>query len=299
MTHLTVNGGCCNEYYFNTLDLSVFTQLESIEIASKSFRHTKHVKIIKLERLERVAIGRECFTILQPFMESYKDTDRGHTFSLCDCPALKEVKIGDLAFKDFSTFNLSGVPSLVSLELGKTCFINAKRVSLTEMKHLDHITMGNACFSKKEGSFVLKDCPVLRSIQTGNDCFIDFTVFQMEGVNALTTVELGDSSFGNVAKVEFVGLPSLEILRVNDCSFKPRICDRCRPNGDFTITNCPLLKELYFGFRACQFFVTFNVSDLPSLESLTMGELLSDYPCGCFTMSSLELKSVSRRMAEE
>ena len=74
-----------------------------------------------------------------------------------------------------SEFNITGFSELESVEIGKNSFTKKKdSYSQDANRH-----------------FYLKNCPKLKSLKMGRYSFSDYTVIEIENVDALETVEMG------------------------------------------------------------------------------------------------------------
>ena len=98
------------------LDFSPFKNVVSIEIGSKSFTYVKTVCIAELPKLESVRIGSHSFF---PHDESGGKQTLDYHFFACDCPSLKELKIGMESFVYYSRFVVKNLPSLEDLVIGE------------------------------------------------------------------------------------------------------------------------------------------------------------------------------------
>ena len=109
------------------LDFSPFKNVVSIEIGSKSFTYAKTVCIAELPKLESVRIGFHSFF---PHDESGGKQTLDYHFFACDCPSLKELKIGMESFVYCSRFVVRNLPSLEDVVIGEgedegNCFSHA------------------------------------------------------------------------------------------------------------------------------------------------------------------------------
>ena len=118
-------GGYGNEENLTVLDFSSFgfTQLRSITIGNKCFKHVREFVLDGLEELESVKIGKWCFRI------SYEERD-DEVCRITNCPNLRELEIGHESFEDFKQFELSNVNSLQSIQFGGYCFYYTKKCIL-------------------------------------------------------------------------------------------------------------------------------------------------------------------------
>ena len=91
----------------------------------------------------------------------------------------------------------------------------------------------------------------LESIEIGNGCFGSVQTFQMEGLNRLKTIKIGNNSF-------------------------------TQRNGDdesksFHILNCESLKSIQIGeFSFSDYAGEFELKNLPQLQSIQIGTIGSD-----------------------
>ena len=99
-------------------------------------------------------------------------------FDLSVYPKLKTLKIGRESFEYVNVFNITGLSELESVEIGMNSF--------TKFKNTWQIT------SDPNRHFYLKSCPKLKSLKMGRYSFSDYTVIEIENVNALEVIEMGD-----------------------------------------------------------------------------------------------------------
>ena len=102
----------------------------------------------------------------------------------CDEEGLKEL-------------DLSGFVNLRELKVGNECFEYVKKVYICGLRELESVIIGSRSFRRdndsKGGSFYLKNCPKLRELRiTGVRSFEDFSVCEIESVDALEVIEMGD-----------------------------------------------------------------------------------------------------------
>ena len=96
--------------------------------------------------------------------------------------------------------DLSGFSKLKRLEIGNDCFTYVEEVKLIGLKQLESVEIGENSFTKNErgdgydpnGQFYLKNCPKLKSLKMGRYSFSDYTVIEIENVDALEVIEMGD-----------------------------------------------------------------------------------------------------------
>ena len=84
-----------------------------------------------------------------------------------------------------------------------------KEVKLIGLSELESVEIGMNSFTKKKNSsgydpnrhFYLKNCPKLRELRVRDYSFSDYTVFEIENVDALEVIEMGIRVF-NFASLE-------------------------------------------------------------------------------------------------
>ena len=100
-----------------------------------------------------------------------------------------------LIMLDFSRF-----VSVRRIIVGDESLMYVNEVKLIGLNDLESVQIGMNSFTKqKNGSdkdpnrhFYLKNCPKLKSLKLGRYSFSDYTVFEIENVNALEVIEMGD-----------------------------------------------------------------------------------------------------------
>ena len=91
---------------------------------------------------------------------------------------LKELVVGDESFMYVNEVKLIGLHYMESVEIGMNSF--------TKYKSTSSIT------SDPNRHFYLKNCPKLKSLNMGRYSFSDYTVCEIENVDALEVIEMGD-----------------------------------------------------------------------------------------------------------
>ena len=105
----------------------------------------------------------------------------GYVWSVLDMSVyrgLKRLEIGGYNFKNVRELRLIGLSELESVEIGENSF--------TKYKSTYQIT------PDPNRHFYLKNCPKLKSLKMGNYSFSDYTVIEIENVDALEVIEIGD-----------------------------------------------------------------------------------------------------------
>ena len=102
--------------------------------------------------------------------------------------------------KECSVFDLSGFVYLKELTIGSKCFEFVNKVKIIGLSELERVVIGDNSFTQHKNSwgndpnrhFNLKNCPKLKSLKVGHYSFSDFTVCEIENVDSLEVIEMGD-----------------------------------------------------------------------------------------------------------
>ena len=102
----------------------------------------------------------------------------------------------------WSVFDVSELKCLKRIVIGDDCFENVDEVKLIGLKQLESVVIGNTCFTKNKSnwlpsvnpnrSFYLKNCERLRELKIGCGSFSDYSVCEIENVDRLKVIEMGD-----------------------------------------------------------------------------------------------------------
>lgn len=104
-----------NKCVLKDWDVSLFWNLESIEIRDECFSEVRVFRIDGLNRLKKLTIGKNSFSQKTRISE----IDETKSFHIVDCKQLESIVISRQSFFDFSgEFELKNLPSLKSLEIG-------------------------------------------------------------------------------------------------------------------------------------------------------------------------------------
>ena len=120
---------------------------------------------------------------------------------------LRDLVIGGYAcpFENVTVFDLSVYPKLETLRIGDYGFEYVSVLKLIGLSELESVEIGKNSFTKHKNSydydsnrhFYLKNCPKLKSLKMGRYSFSDYTVCEIENVNALEVIEMGDLNEGS------------------------------------------------------------------------------------------------------
>ena len=97
----------------------------------------------------------------------------------------------------------------------------------------------------------------------------------ISGNSNLKRIVIGDGCFKCVRLFELDGLNELESVVIGEWSFK--ISDKERTDGECRIVNCPKLKSIQIGNGSFIDYRSFELNNLPSLESIDIGDKCFGY----------------------
>ena len=105
------------------------------------------------------------------------------------------------------------------------------------------------CNDKDYTIFNFSQFTLVESIEIGNDCFASVQTFQIDGLNRLKTIKIGNKSFtqkkndeGNDESKSFhiLNCESLKSIQIGEYSFSDF-------GGEFELNNLPLLQSIQIG----------------------------------------------------
>ena len=127
----------------------------------------------------------------QPMISSKNDWDR-----MDRTIEIMSVSDNSCNEKEMKELDLSGFVNLRKIKVGDECFKNVKKVNICGLRDLESVEIGSKSFRRdsviRGGSFCLKNCPKLKSLNMGFCSFEDYTVCEIENVDALEVIEIGD-----------------------------------------------------------------------------------------------------------
>ena len=113
-----------------------------------------------------------------------------------------EVSDGCCNDEGLTELDLRGFVNLRELKVGNECFENVDEVKLIGLSELESVEIGMNSFTKCKNTwkvtsdpnrhFYLKNCPKLKSLKMGRYSFSGYTVIEVENVDALEVIEMGD-----------------------------------------------------------------------------------------------------------
>ena len=100
----------------------------------------------------------------------------------------------------FKTMDMTRFVNLVGLVVGDESCMYVNELKLIGLSELESVEIGMNSFTKKKNSstndpnrhFYLKNCPKIKSLKVGRYSFSDYTVIEIESVDALETIEMGE-----------------------------------------------------------------------------------------------------------
>ena len=108
---------------------------------------------------------------------------------------------------EWSVLDLRVLIKLKELKVGDLCFKHVKEVILVGLQQLETVVIGDGCFTEHEndqlddtqpyGHFYLKDCERVRELTIGCGSFSDYSVCEIENVDSLEVIEMGDLDEGS------------------------------------------------------------------------------------------------------
>ena len=121
------------------------------------------------------------------------------------------------------------------------------------------------------------DLPKLTTLSIGNESFGNSTTFHLSNLNSFQSLNIGNNKFNEVSTFMIEGLSSLTSISIGSNSFTQHT------NGfgnDFTksfhILNCTKLESIMIGeYSFSDYAGKFELSNLPQLQSIQIGQLNS------------------------
>ena len=142
---ITVNA--CEDYKKEVLDLSRFSELETLKIGSTCFNYVSRVSVVGLARLKSMTVGEGAF----------QNNSSDCALVVKNCPLLCEVRVGNESFKAFKEVELVELASLKTITLGCGCFRDVDLV-LKDLKSLEVVELGDLCFEKSRHTVIESLC---------------------------------------------------------------------------------------------------------------------------------------------
>ena len=101
-----------------------------------------------------------------------------------------------------TVLDLSRFQYLKELVVGNESFMYVNELKLIGLHYLESVEIGMNSFTKNKNNwgndpnrhFYLKNCPKLKSLKMGRYSFNDYTVIEIENVDVLETIEMGNAN---------------------------------------------------------------------------------------------------------
>ena len=119
---------------------------------------------------------------------------------------MEAITVGDgECSKENERIDLSKYFNLKSVSIGNRCFENQDVLNLTGLHSLERVMIGENSFTKKTYGFgndtnrklYVKNCDALKELKIGRFSFSDYRVIEIENVNSLELIEMGDVNTGS------------------------------------------------------------------------------------------------------
>ena len=104
--------------------------------------------------------------------------------------------------EEVTEMDLGRFVSLKVFEVGDECFENVNEMKLIGLSMLERVVIGRESFTKQKNErllesdpnrhFCLKNCERLRELMIGCDSFCDYSVCEIENMNRLEVIEMGE-----------------------------------------------------------------------------------------------------------
>ena len=102
--------------------------------------------------------------------------------------------------ESWSVLDLSVMRWLKSVVVGDDCFKNVSELRMIGMREVESVVVGERSFTRRKNDFAnnperrvcMRDCPSLRQLRVGRHSFSDYTEMEMECVDALERIEMGE-----------------------------------------------------------------------------------------------------------
>ena len=101
-------------------------------------------------------------------------------------------------FENVTAFDLSVYPRLETLRIGNESFVYVSEFNITGFSELQSVVIGKKSFTKSNYGndpnrhFYLKSCPKMRELKIGSGSFSDYSMIEVEDVDALEVIVIGD-----------------------------------------------------------------------------------------------------------
>ena len=174
-----------------------------------AFKCVAHVEIENAGKLEEVKVLKEAkLKQMEELLEWENSIDvitRKNNWNAIDW-RIGVILVSDECCSEeaFVLLDLTRFVNLRELEIGCGCFQFVQRTRIVGLKKLEKVVVGENSFTqhrngygKEHSHFCLKECPMLRELRVGRYSFSDYSVCEIESVNRLEVIEMGDLFMDN------------------------------------------------------------------------------------------------------
>ena len=114
---------------------------------------------------------------------------------------MEVITVGDgMCNGENDRIDLSKYVNLKNVSIGNECFYYQDVLNLTGLHSLERVMIGENSFTKKKNFFgnnanrklYVKNCDALKELKIGVYSFSDYSVIEIENVNSLELIEMGD-----------------------------------------------------------------------------------------------------------
>ena len=118
------------------------------------------------------------------------------------------------------------------------------------------------------------DLPKLTTLSIGNESFGNSSIFHLSNLNSFQSLNIGNDCFGYSSLFEINGLQSLSMLSIGSNSFTSMKNGFGNDiNKSFHILNCTKLESIEIGeYSFSDYGGQFELSNLPQLQSIQIGQ---------------------------
>ena len=121
----------------------------------------------------------------------------------------------------------------------------------------------------------------LESIEISNDCFGSVKTFQIDGLNRLKSIKIGNNSFTQVKEADWKN------------SFREAMNRATNPSKSFHVLNCESLESIQIGqYSFSDFAGEFELKNLPQLQSIQIGTIRREsynFHCSSFEIEGIDV----------
>ena len=116
------------------------------------------------------------------------------------------------------------MPELASIQIGDESFMYVNEVKLIGLRGLESVEIGTNSFTQHKDDhgndpnrhFYVKNCPKLKSLKIGYHSFSDYTVIEIENMDALEVIEMSELNDWTSDNFYYASLELKSILIQNE-----------------------------------------------------------------------------------